>query len=104
MFLESYFSFRLSDFSFFVLAARPRNFARLHPKHSTDPGMSGRKEAIALYDYQAKTAEELTLKKNDRLRLLEEDQAKLDAKNWWDVENELGQVCSSGARVRLSVL
>ncbi len=49
-----------------------------------------RKEAQALYDYTAKSTEELSITKGERLRLFEDDQAKLDAKNWWQVENSAG--------------
>ncbi len=49
-----------------------------------------RKEALALYDYTAKSSEELTIHKGDRLRLFEEDQARLDSKNWWQVESSDG--------------
>lgn len=50
-----------------------------------------RREIIGLYDYIARSGEELAFTKGERMRLLEQDSSKLEAKNWWSAENEQGK-------------
>ena len=47
--------------------------------------MSDDKVAVVLYDYNSKQDEELTIKKNEKLSVLD------DSRTWWLVRNERGQ-------------
>ncbi|GMR32582.1 hypothetical protein PMAYCL1PPCAC_02777, partial [Pristionchus mayeri] len=70
----------------------------MRPKHSTETTTSLRFDSKAMassagdvfvvvkYDYTAQEDQELSMKKNERLKLLD------DSKNWWKVMNESGQI------------